>query len=60
MISSEARHCVHLVEPYKWLNRKLNVVAQGQFGMYDVYIVQEPGYNGDIVDDGIIIFSQED
>lgn len=58
MTLDEVRPSLHKVKPYPWLQRNLTVVMQGQYGMHDILVVREPGYNGERVNDGLIVFSE--
>ncbi|AUR81380.1 hypothetical protein NVP1072O_34 [Vibrio phage 1.072.O._10N.286.48.A12] len=49
---------IHSVKPFKWLNRNLTVIMMGSVGMYDVMVVQEPGFNGEVVADATVVFSE--
>ncbi|AUS01900.1 hypothetical protein NVP2044O_36 [Vibrio phage 2.044.O._10N.261.51.B8] len=55
---NEVQESLHPVKPFKWLNRNLTVIMMGSVGMYDVMVVQEPGFNGEVVADSTVVFSE--
>lgn len=60
MTLDKVRPSLHPVKPYPWLGRGLTVVMQGQYGMYDIVVVREPGYNGEKIGDGMIVYSESE
>lgn len=55
---SEAMKHVRPVKPFTWVNRNITVTDVAVTPHYHVFIVVEPGYNGEIHNDNIIIFSK--
>lgn len=45
-------------KPFHWINRNLTVVAQGTIGLHFISIVKEEGFDGELTDSGVLIYTQ--
>lgn len=55
---SEIIKNVREVKPYHWINRNLTVLATGNIGLNFINIVRESGYNGELTESGVLIYTQ--
>lgn len=46
--------------PYRWLLRNLTITRDGVLGMYYIKFVAEPGFNGEVINDTTIVFSDKE
>lgn len=49
---------VRKVKPFHWVNQNLTVVAVSLLKYYHVFIVEEPGYDGECFNEDTIVFTK--